>query len=202
MTATPRRTLAAAAIVAISLATPVAMSTAAEADPGDKHASTKAAKDAKPPKATKTKQAVKAISVRDAKLARLATADRTTQLADDHEAAFVANIDADRAALATLRSEVEAADSTLDSSAVRKELRAFRVVNYVLAGNILRQAEQVEDELAADPGAAANLEEAFAAALLITAESTKSDVREARDLLRVAKGEVESDEDEVPAPLA
>jgi len=190
MTSPARRSLA-AGIAAVALIAPLAMSTSATATPGKKPATTK----------THTKQLLKAISVKDAQLARIAAADRTTRLADDHEAAVVSNIGADRATLAELRTDAEAVGSTLDSKAVRKELHDFRVVNYVLSGNILRQAERVEDELAADPEAAAHLEEAITAALAITAESTKSDVRDAREQLRLAKGEVESDEDEVPAPV-
>ena len=132
--------------------------------------------------------------MKDARLERLSTADRTTVLADEHEAVVVANIGADRAALATLRSEAEAADSTLDTRAVRTELRDFRVVNYVLSTNILRQAEDIADEAAADPEAVAHLDEAVTAALAITAESTKSDVREAREHLRLAKNELDEDE--------
>lgn len=197
MTATPRRTLA-AGIAALALTTPVAMSTAAVAAPGEKPATTKQA----PTKKAQTKQLIKTISVKDAQLERLVTADRTTVLADDHEATVVANIGDDREALAALKAEAEAADSTLDTRAVRADLRDFRVVNYVLSGNILRQAEAIEDEAAADPEATMHLDEAIAAALAITAESTKSDVRDARAHLRLAKGELEAAAEEAPAPTA
>jgi len=191
MTATPHRTLA-AGIAALALTTPVALSTAAAAAPDEEPAATTK---------SQTKQLVRTISVKDARLERLSTADRTTVLADEHEATVVSSIGADRAALATLRSQAEAADSTLDTRAVRAELRDFRVVNYVLSGNILRQAEEIADEAAADPEAAAHLAEAVTAALAITAESTKSDVRDAREHLRLAKNELEDEvEDEAPAP--
>jgi hypothetical protein len=186
MTATPHRTLA-AGIAALALTTPVALSTAASAaSPAD----TK----------SQTKQLVKTIAVKDARLERLSTADRTTLLADEHEAGVVSNIGTDRAALAALRSEAEAADSTLDTRAVRKELRDFRVVNYVLSVNILRQAEEIADEAAADPEAVAHLDEAVSSALAITAESTKPEVRDARAHLRLAKNELDEDEDEVEEP--
>ena len=192
MTTTPRRTIA-AGIAALTLTTPVALSTAASAAADEDSAAT-----TKSP----TKQLVRTITVKDARLERLSTADRTTVLADEHEAVVVSNIGADRAALATLRSEAEAADSTLDTRAVRTELRDFRVVNYVLSTNILRQAEAIADEAAADPEAVAHLDEAVTAALDITAASTKSDVREARAHLRLAKNELDEDEveDEVEAP--
>jgi hypothetical protein len=191
MTATPHRTLA-TGIAALALTTPVALSTAAAAAPDEEPAATTT---------SQTKQLVRTISVKDARLERLSTADRTTVLADEHEATVVSSIGADRAALATLRSQAEAADSTLDTRAVRAELRDFRVVNYVLSGNILRQAEEIADEAAADPEAAAHLAEAVTAALAITAESTKSDVRDAREHLRLAKNELEDEvEDEAPAP--
>ena len=190
MTATPHRTLA-AGIAALALTTPVALSTAASA-----------ATDESPAGTTKsqTKQLVKTIGVKDARLERLSTADRTTLLADEHEAGVVSNIDADRLALATLRSEAEAADSTLDTRVVRTELRDFRVVNYVLSTNILRQAEEIADEVAADPEAVAHLDEAVTSALAITAESTKAEVRDARAHLRLAKNELDEDEDEDEAP--
>jgi len=190
MTATPHRTLA-AGIAALALTTPVALSTAAAAAAAEEPAATTK---------SQTKQLVRTISVKDARLERLSTADRTTVLADEHEATAVSSIGADREALATLRSAAEAADSTLDTRAVRAELRDFRVVNYVLSGNILRQAEAIEADAAADPEAAAHLDEAVAAALAITAESTKSDVRDARAHLRLAKDELDEDEVEAPAP--
>ena len=130
----------------------------------------------------------------DAKLARLATSKRTTRLADDVEAALLANMTADRAALAVLRSEYESSDSGLDADAERDELREFRVVNYVHAGNILRQAGKAEEKLTDEATASARLEKAVAAALEITAASTKSQVRAARELVRVAIGEDETDD--------
>ena len=213
MSATARRTCA-AGIAALALAIPVAMNTQASAAPDKKPVpakatkapkatkATKATKAPKGPKAPHTKQLLKAISVKDAQLERLATATRTSQLSDDVETTFVSNITADRTALAALRAEAEAVGSTLDAKAERKELHDFRVVNYVLAGNVLRQAEAVEEALAADPEAAAHLAEAVAAALDVTAESTKADVREAREHLRLAKGEADETEEEVPAPPA
>ena len=211
MATTPRRTLA-AVIAALALTVPVAMGTSATGTSDDKHGSAKAPKAPKPSKAAKapkpseaskapkTKQLLKAIDVRDAKLERLTTAERTSALSDDVEALLIANIDADRAILTTLRADAEAVGSTLDVKAVRKDLHDFRVVNYVLAGNILRKAEQLETELAADPTAAAHLAEAVDAALEITAESTKDDVRDAREHLRLATHE--ADEDEAPAPVS
>ncbi|HXH77846.1 hypothetical protein [Nocardioides sp.] len=215
MATTPRRTLA-AVIAALALTVPVAMSASATGTSDDNHGSAKAPKAPKPSKAPKapksskpskpskaseapkTKQLLKAIDVRDAKLERLTTAERTSELSDDVEAAFVANMTADRTALATLRADAEAVGSTLDVKTVRKDLHDFRVVNYVLAGNILRKAEKLETELTADPTAAAQLAAAVDAALAITAVSTKDDVRDARDLLKLAKPE---DEDEAPAPV-
>jgi hypothetical protein len=194
MTTTPRRTIA-AAITALALTTPVVLSTAASAAPDEKPAATTT---------PQTKQLVRAITVKDARLERLSTADRTAVLADENEAGVVSNIVTDRKALATLKSEAEAADSTLDTRAVRTELRDFRVLNYVLSTNILRQAEAIADEAAADPEAVAHLDEAVAAAQAITACSTKSDVRDARAHLRLAKNELDEveveDEVEAPAP--
>lgn len=198
MTTTPRRALA-AAVAALALTASVAITTSAVAASDDKPRPPKAAKADKAPKAPKTKQLLKAIDVRDAKLERLTTAERTTVLSDDVEAAFVTNMAVDRTALATLRAQAEAAGSTLDVKAVRKDLHDFRVVNYVLAANILRKAEKLEIELAADPTAAAHLAEAVDAALAITAVSTKADVRDAREHLRLA--EHGADGDQAPTPV-
>lgn len=181
MNVSPRRTFA-TAIVAVCFAAPVVASTGASADPGPKPDASKG----------QTKQLLKTISGKDAQLARLAGSHRTTRLVDDVEALLLVNIDADRAALAQIRSAAQAAGSTLDPRAARKELRGFRVVNYVLAGNILHKAERMEDDVAADPTASAHLEDAVAAALAITADSPKSAVRDARGHLRLARGEAEA----------
>lgn len=191
MSVTPRRTLA-AGLAALALATPVAMKAAADATPGKSHATTKAPHVKAPHvKAPQTKQLLKAISVKDAQLVRLAAADRTTRLADDNEAAVVANIDADRATLAALRADAEADGSTLDVNATRRTLHDFRVVNYVLSTNIVRQGEGLAAGAVADPVAAAQIDAAIVAALAITAESTKSDVRAARALLHLAEDETD-----------
>ena len=205
-----------AGIAALAIAVPVATNVAADANTDkdshhaeashgqgqgqDKDREDKAGKDkadndrAEKDTSAPAKQLLKRVSVMDAKLARLATSKRTTRLADDVEAALLANMTADRAGLAVLRSEYESSDSGLDADAERDELREFRVVNYVHAGNILRQAGKAEEKLTDEATASARLEKAVAAALEITAASTKSQVRAARELVRVAIGEDETDD--------
>ena len=68
-----------------------------------------------------------------------------------------------------MKAAVEAADSTVDTRAARKELRSFRVENFRLVVNVLRQAEGLADDAAADPEAQAFLAQAEEAALAITA---------------------------------
>lgn len=194
--------VATAALVAPSAATTFAVAADApahstKADKAKKAKKEKAAKVSKP----QTKQLLKDVSGKDKRLARLATSGSVVNLADDVEAELVANIDEARTALADVRTAVEAADSTLDTRAARKDLRSFRVENFRLVVNILKQAEGLAADAAADPEATAHLVAAEDAALAITATSTKADVKAARAHLQAAHAELEPTEDEVePVP--
>lgn len=181
-----RRT-AATVITVAALAVPTGVATAAHAAKPDGAG--------KPAGAVKgqTKQLLKDLAGKDRRLARLATSNAVTRLADEAEAELVGNIEESRAGLAEVKAAVEAADSTVDTRAARKELRSFRVENFRLVVNVLRQAEALADDAAADPEAQAFLAQAEEAALAITATSTKGDVRAARALLRDAKAELEDD---------
>ncbi|KRE94705.1 hypothetical protein ASG76_09895 [Nocardioides sp. Soil774] len=172
--------LAAALVATAALAAPAA-SASAQAAPA-------------PAVKGQSKQLLKDIAGKDARLARLSTSDAVTRLADDTEAELVANIADARAALGEVRTSVEAADSTVDTRAARAELRGFRVENFRIVATILAKAERLEAGAAADPVATEHLAAAEAAALAITADSTKADIRAARTHLQAAQAEVDADD--------
>lgn len=181
--------------------TAVALATAALVAPSALSATAVAAKPDKPAHATagQTRQLLKDIAGKDARLARLATGHAVVRLADDTEAAVVAQVDAARTTLADLRTSAEAADSTLDTRAVRKELHSFRVENLRIVVTIVSKVERLEEAAAADPEAVTHLAAAEAAALAITATSTKADLRAAREHLQAAQAELDT---EAAAPTA
>jgi|GEM_PF-4965379 len=178
--------LTAGLVATAALAAPSAFATAQAAQPD------KPAKPAKPAKA-QTKQLLKDIAGKDARLARLSTSAAVTRLADDTEAELVSNLDGARAWLGDVRTSVEAADSTVDTRAARKELRSFRVENFRIVVNILSKAERLEEPAAADAEAAGHLAAAETAALDITATSTKADIRAARDHVKAAQAELDAE---------
>lgn len=151
-----------------------------------------AAEPARPVKA-QTKQLLKDIAGKDARLARLSTSNAVTRLADDTELDLVTNIEEARTALGEVKTAAQAADSTLDTRAVRKELRSFRVENFRIVVNILTKAEGLEEAAAADPEAVAHLAAAEAAALEIDATSTKADIRAAREHVQAAQDELDTE---------
>jgi hypothetical protein len=173
------RHVIAVALTTLALAAPsAALSTAVAA--GD-HA----------PKA-QTKQLLKDIAGKDERLARLAEGNAVDRLADDTQGELVANITEARAALAAIKAAAEAADSTMDTRAARKDLHAVRVENFGQVISILRKAEDLSEAAATDPEAQAHLDMAEDAALAITATSSKSDVRAAREHLRDTRTELEA----------
>ncbi|WP_374456467.1 hypothetical protein [Nocardioides sp.] len=137
-----------------------------------------------------TKQLLKDIAGKDARLDRLSTSDAVTRLADDTEATLVSNIGAARTDLGEIKTSVEAADSTVDTRAARKELRSFRIENFRIVANVLSKAERIEAAAAGDPEATEHLAAAEEAALAITATSTKADLRAARAHLKDARAEL------------
>lgn len=176
----------ATAIATLALAAPSAALTAAAAA-GD-HA----------PEA-QTKQLLKDIAGKDQRLARLAGSNAVVRLADDTEAELVANLGDARAQLATIKAAAEAADSTMDTRAARKDLHLFRVENFRIVVNVLRQAERLSEAAATDPEAQAHIDMAEDAALAVTATSTKADLRAAREHLDEARTELEP---AAPTPTA
>ena len=175
--------LTAGLVATAALAAPSAFA-AAQADQPDRPS--------KPVKA-QTKQLLKDIAGKDARLVRLSTSNAVTLLADDTEAELVSNIEDARTALGEVKTSVEAADSTVDTREARKELRGFRVENFRLVVNILRKAESLEEAAATDPEATEHLAAAEAAALEITATSTKVDVRTAREHVQAAQAELDGE---------
>ncbi len=177
------RRITATLLATAALAAPSALATTAEARPD------------KPVKTVKaqSKQLLKDIAGKDKRLARMATSNAVEGLADDTEAEVVANVTDARTALADLATSVQAADSTVDTRAARKELRSFRVENFRIVVNVVKKVEGLEEAAAADPEAVMHLAAAEAAALEITATSTKADIRDVRAHLQAAQAELEGD---------
>ena len=170
--------LTAGLVATAAVAVPSAFATAQAAEPA-------------PTVKAQTKQLLKDIAGKDKRLARLSTSNAVQSLADDTEAQLVTNLTEARTALADLKTSVEAADSTVDTRAARKDLHAFRVENFRIVVNIVKKVEGLEEAAAADPEAVAHLAEAEAAALEITATSTKADIRAVREHVQLAEAELE-----------
>lgn len=177
--------LTAGIVATAALAAPSALATAQAAAPTTVKA--------------QTKQLLKDIAGKDKRLARLTTSTAVQGLADDTEAELVANIGDARADLGEVKTSVEAADSTVDTRAARKELRSFRVENFRIVVNILTKAEGLEESAATDPEATEHLAAAEAAALAITADSTKADIRAAREHVQAAQAELDTEDTAVAA---
>jgi hypothetical protein len=182
------RRIVATVVATAALAAPTTLTmSAADAEP---HSTT----GAKP----QAKQLLKDIAGKDKRLARLATSHSVTALADDTEAALVANVTEARDTLAVLRTTVEAADSAVDTRAVRKELHGFRTENLRQVVTVLKHVDALSDDAAADPEATALLTAAETAALAVTPTSPKADVKAAKALVHAAEAELgldDADED-------
>ena len=180
------RRITATALATAALVAPSALASTAVAAPD---------KPTKPAKTVKaqTKQLLKDIAGKDKRLARLSTSNAVEALADDTEVEVVANVTDAQTALAELKTTVEAADSTVDTRAVRKELRSFRVENFRIVVTIVKMVEGLEEAAAADPEAVTHLAAGEAAALEITATSTKADLRAAREHVKAAQAELEGE---------
>ena len=154
---------------------------------------TKPGKPAKPGKPGKSPAALllKDIAVKDQQLARLATSDTVTGLADASETAVVAGISAARTTLAELAATVTADGSSVDVRAVRRWLQAFRVENLAQAAGILRRVDEL-DAVATDPEAQALLTQARAGALAVAPTSPKSDVQAAKALVEAAEAALDA----------
>jgi hypothetical protein len=183
-------------LASVALATPSALAVSATAAEPTEAATTVKAQ---------TKQLLKDIAGKDKRLTRLSGSKAVVRLADDTEAELVTNLDEARAALGEVKAQVEAADSTVDTRAARKELRSFRVENFRIVANVLAKVERLEEAAATDPEAVTHLAAAEAAALEITATSTKTDIRAVRAHVSAAQAELETEpetETETETPTA
>ena len=95
---------------------------------------------------------LKDIAHLDTLLGKFAASVRASKTTAEHKAAVLANVAADRAALAELSQVVKEADATVtDLKQVRRDLKAYRVLDFQVAVNLLRRA----DALTATSGAIA-----------------------------------------------
>ncbi len=195
-----------AAAVTFGPGSPVAATDAADpakpghvrADKGD-HGKGDHGKGASKKGSQELRQLLRDLDKADARLAKVAKESRTSRIGD-HAAAVLANVAADRAALAELRTAVAAPDSSLDPREVRRELKELRIQNFGKAINDLRHAlkltEKITDARADAEGDAAALavldaaqaavDSAVAKALLISATSDRSELRAVRVDLQAA----------------
>lgn len=207
---------AVAAALMMGVAGPAA--TAQAASPAHpKHAKVAQVK-TKATKATKAAAKDKRLVLRDiahvdALLGKFAASVRASKIGADHRAALLANVAADRAALAELSQVVKDADATVtDLKQVCRDLKAYRVSNYQAAVNLLRQADALAaeiDRLRAEvvsgseqaltlDGAQGKVGDAVGGAHAITATSATVAVRGVKVLLSSARADV----DAVQAALA
>jgi hypothetical protein len=130
---------------------------------------------------------VRDITRLSAALDRTVRPSRIGTLAEDVQAAVVANVEADKQDLAWLAEDVAAAGGTVDVRQVRADLRDLRPENYVLSVNVLRKATRVGAAATESPEATALVQSAVDLALTVTATSPKSVLREARAALSAAE---------------
>jgi hypothetical protein len=141
-----------------------------------------------------TRQLHHQISVLDKRLVRLEGSRAFKALDDATEQAVSANIDNDRAVLATLDASVDAM-SRADAQAARRQLRGFHVDNYVRVVAVLRHAEAIAAGAATVPAAQTALQQAIDAALGVTATSPRSATRDAQAALDDADQDIDDDTD-------
>lgn len=186
--------------VAFGVGSPVASAAGGAAVAKPDHA--KVAKDHKKLKGSQElRQVLRDLARTDARLLKAVRESRTARIGD-HVAAVLANVAADRAALADLGAGVQAADSTHDLRAVRRALKDVRPQTYTKVVNDLRHAVRLAVEIAAagaalegdaaapvDELAAAQtaLDAAIAKALLVTASSDRDELRAVKADLRAAR---------------
>lgn len=189
-----RRTAAASAAAAALILAPVSAGVADAAPHG------KSSSQVKAQVRSQVKQVLNDITVKNRALARVAVSRSLTRLGDDNETVLVESIQADRAALADLRAEAAAADSTYEAKSVRKQVRAFRVEIYTQAAGIVRHAEELGVEAADDAEALALVDLALETALALDSHSAKAELQAARAYLDQAEAEL-LDVDEPGDPI-
>ena len=198
-----RRTAAALIGTAALVAGPLAVSPADAAVPTPTSPPTPPRPDkadkADKAKAPRTKQLLKTVAGKDARLARISTSTAVTRLDDAYEPDVVAGIDESRDALAAIATALEGADSTFDVRAAAADLRAFRVENHRLVVTVVARAGRILDEATAsgDTATADLATAAIEAALAVTATSPRSEIKDARAGLKAAdEADDDSTEDE------
>jgi hypothetical protein len=212
-----RRSVAALVGTAALLAGPLAVSPADAARPhADKPAKPAKADKVDKAKTPKTTQLLKTVAGKDKRLERMSTSHAVTRLDDAYETEVVAGIEESRDALAAIATAVGSADSTFDTRAAARDLRAFRVENHRLVVNVVAKADRILDEATAagDTATADLATAAIEAALAVTATSPRSEIKDARAGLQAAdeadetqdeaEGETEDeteDADETGAPV-
>jgi hypothetical protein len=208
-----------AAALMVGVAGPAA---SAHAAPNAKHAAVaqvKAAKTAKEAKSAKAaakdkRLVLKDIAHLDTTLGKFAASVRVSKVGAERKAAVLANVAADRAALASLAQTLKDADATLtDLKQVRRDLKAYRVSNYPMAVNLLRQADALAAEIdALRPEVVAGTQEALTldeaqgqvsqaveGAYAITGTSGKVALHKVKVLLASANADVEAIKDTLTA---
>lgn len=177
----------AAVVASLALAAPTSLAVSA-AEASQPVATAKPGKPSEPGKPGKSPAALllRDIAVKDQQVARLATSDAVSGLADASEAALLASIGAARTTLAELAATVTADGRSVDVRAVRRWLQDFRVENLVQAAAILRRVDEL-DALASDSAAQALLAQARAGALTVAPTSPKADVRAVKALVEAAE---------------
>lgn len=194
------RALAATAVAAALVLTGQAAQSAASARPVSAGSEPDSAVKTKPVKSAKGDANLQLALARDiarrgSALDRAVAPARIGVLSAESQSVLLANVALDKADLAVL------ADTTAaDPRAARKDLRSYRVTNFVIVVNLLRQAEALAPAAAelslTDPTAGALavelLSNTVSAAWGITATSPHADLVAARTLLHDARATLES----------
>jgi hypothetical protein len=192
------RALLAATTVAAVTVTGASVETALAAPPSGAHGGQGAAHGGGHGKADVAKSDVRKV-LRDIervtrKLDRAVRTSRIDGLDQADQDALIANVETDKATLDALATTVSTAGDTTDLRQARRDLRALREENYVLAVNVLRHAAHL-GEATDDAEALALVDSAVAKALAITASSPKADVKAARADLVAAQALLDDDAD-------
>ena len=120
---------------------------------------------------------------KDRFLARLLERDGVELLEDTVETALRANVEADRARLAELRTAITAARTLDGLRTPASELRALRPERYNVVLNQMRQAGRLLLESVGDAETSAALDALVAELMASTASTTRADLRTAQAVL-------------------
>ena len=140
------------------------------------------------PVARQQRHLVHAIDKKSDALDRAVRPARVGRLSEATKTALSANVAADQSELDALLAEVQAADTTYDFRAARKEVHANRATNYVLVVNVLRKAERLLATAPAGSTAATALTAVVTEGLTVDDDTDKAALRDLRKDLEGAKG--------------